>query len=121
LKIRQASVVTVELDPPADGEGGDIKTRPAVVLAVDADEVTCTVVGVSKNMVIGDPGYFVKMPFSDNRSSSSGNSKSGLFEECVAKCYWYDTVLIAECKSIGHIPTKKIAEILRLVEQYENS
>ncbi len=121
MAIRKGSVVRVDLDPPADGEGGEPKQRPAVVLVVDADETSCTVVAVSTKLDIGDSSYFVQMPYSRNRSSSSGNSKSGLYEKCVAKCYWYDRVLIANCDEIGFIPTKKLVEILTLVRQHENT
>lgn len=121
MTIRKGSVVNVELAPPTDGEGGETKNRPAVVLVVDVDETFCTVVGVSTNLQIGDSNYFVDMPYSQNRSSSSGNCKSGLYEKCVAKCYWYDSVLIANCEEIGFIPTKKLVEILDLVNQHENS
>jgi hypothetical protein len=121
LTIRKGTVVKVELDPPADGEGGETKHRPAVVLVVAADETNCTVVGVSTNLDIGDSNYFVDMPYSHNRSGSSGNSKSGLYEKCVAKCYWYDNVLIANCVKIGYIPTKTLTEILGLVHQHEST
>lgn len=117
--IRQGSVVEVELNPPADGEGGEIKERPAVVIVVNNDQTHCTVVAVSTKLQLGDENYFVEMPFSDNRGSSAGTSKSGLYEECVAKCYWYDTVLIADCNKIGYVPTKKLTEILSLVHQHE--
>ena len=121
MTIRKGSIVNVELDPPTDGEGGETKNRPAVVLVVDADETSCTVVGVSTKLHIGDSNYFVDMPYSQNRSSSSGNCKSGLYEKCVAKCYWYDVVLIANCDEIGYISTKKLVEILGFVHQHENT
>jgi len=121
LTIRKGSVVNVELAPPTDGEGGETKNRPAVVLVVDTDKTSCTVVGVSTKLNIGDSNYFVDMPYSLNRSSSSGNCKSGLYEKCVAKCYWYDSVLIADCVEIGFISTKKLVEILGFVNQHENT
>ena len=121
MAIREGSVVEVELNPPADGESGYTKERPAVVLVVDSEGDTCTVVGVSTKLEIGDSNYFVELPFTHNRSNSSGNSNSGLYEKCVAKCYWYDTVLMSSCKKIGYVSTKKLIEIRGLVQQHEHT
>ncbi len=121
MAIRKGSIVEVELNPPADGEGGYVKRRPAVVLVVDVEMATCTVVGISTKLGIGDQNFFVELPFSQNRSSSSGNTKSGLHEKCVAKCYWYDKVPVSNCKKIGFVSTRKLIEILDLVLQHEAS
>ena len=114
MSLQKGQIVNTFLTPPHDPNRG--KERPALVLEVVPGAETCEVIAVSSRLDIGDPDYFVAMPFSPD-----GKCKSGLTRKCVAKVFWHDSVEVNNCERIGYVPAKKLIEVKAKFDDYLES
>lgn len=100
--------------PPGGTEG---KVRPAVLIVVETDGDYGEVIAISTKLDQGDAKYFVDMPHADG-----GKCCSGFSEPCVAKCFWHDRVLLADCYYDGkYVPTKKLLEVIKVRNDFSAS
>ena len=95
----------VYADFTANFDNDEVKSRRGVVLQIGDDPQLendeCLVVAVSSKLDLGNPYWFVEMPFSSNPAQRCTTS---FREKCAAKVFWYEKKRLADCNWAGAVP-----------------